>query len=338
MSVKILNLAEVYYMNNLHGETNISLRYGLAFPISSIGLILNILCFIIFHRRAFNFRHFKYFKIYSLNSVFSNLIDLYSYFYESNSKMNKIFAAIVYPYVKNSLYFFSRMINCFVLLERVLNNCSMLKYIHVCSVYGIAFISFLFSFLVNSQSIFYLDVESNNSWSNTTQLNSSKYVLYQTNFGNSEIGTALFFLGYYLKEVVLMSIELYLNYSSILLLFKNVRKPKVDQIELSSEDVTNEETENSSRVEPEGVNTKKNKKSDKKITYLTTVFCTYCHLIHFIILGLEIYKLVEINVILVGNFQFYECLLMTITQSSDFFFFLLNRRFRRYFSKILYGY
>ena len=191
-------------------------------PLSLIGFLLNILSFKIFNKPPFQTKPiFSYLKVYSINSAIISLVSAtyitatYNFFEITNTFEVRAYASFFYIPIYTTGYFYSSILDIFISLERLFNFYPKLNKFEKFSSRDVCLILFVVVVVIISPYFFiyypsYLDVRLN--LSSVFRI----YYIDTTSFGKSYIGLVLVGLIFFIKDVLILLIEILIKDSKII--------------------------------------------------------------------------------------------------------------------------
>jgi hypothetical protein len=199
---------------------------------STIGLIMNILAFLVFQDSEFNVRLYAYLRVYCLNNACLCFLNIFNFTFSSIrlfSFANSYWAQVYYNYIYTPVitlnYFFGSVVDIIILLDRIGHFDKRIKPCIKLSPYWICIIAFLGCFLINfPYNILY------EPGSITVNLNATiTFTLWTslpTSFASSRLATILVYVVAGLREILVFVIQISLNFVSVFLLKRYLNRKK----------------------------------------------------------------------------------------------------------------
>jgi hypothetical protein len=228
ISIEQSNFSELYFLQIGSNWTTDSINLFLIVPLSSICLLINFICSIVFLNLKFCKQNYNkpfkqppsiydYFKINSFNSCLFSLIMLFSlvtfaprYIHLSTSYFSKFYRCIIINYLGISLYSFGNFIDIIIGFERLSIFSKRLKKLslHFRSSYKLCFILFLFCLIINLPAYFWYYIPSEQEFYSSFINNHFSYCgqidfMHNTMFGQFLTGLMLF-----IRDILCLSLEI----------------------------------------------------------------------------------------------------------------------------------
>ena len=207
------------------------LRLFIAFPLSIITFILNIISFKIFMGNEFKNHIYKYLRVYCINSAFISIFD--SLFYVQQRKYGNIgdnipiltFLIHGYNYLQNVSSYFNGFLDIIILAERINLFSVKKKNFNKYNDYVICFIILVFCGIICLPYIAYYKIIIRYALMNSTHLFKFNGMT-TSDFYDSLPGKIYNYGIYFLKDVFMFIIEIVFNIMSIILLRRHLLKKK----------------------------------------------------------------------------------------------------------------
>ena len=301
-----------------------NIRLFIAFPISVITFILNILSFKIFMGNEFKNRVYKYLQVYCLNSAFISIFD--SLYYVEQRQYGNIGNSIPilnilvygYNYLQNVSSYFNGLLDCIILAERISSFSVKKKYLNIANDYIICCFGLLFCGIICLPTIFYYKIFTAYALMNSTYIFQFNNVI-TTDFYYSLHGKILNYGVYFLKDVLILCIEIVFNIISIFLLRRHILKKKI----FNTVKIPNSKTNNQMKYFDRTIN-----KAEEKFTILVIMMTSLSFFQHLTIILFTVYSRVNLN--FSKFFLIFYGISYTLKNFANFFlFFFFNPQFRK---------
>lgn len=318
-------------------------------PFGIIGFILNLVSFFILNQSEFNKVHiYSYFKIITINSALLCLIQstlfislTYRYFAFSNTYEANFYGTYIYIPVSNVFLLYASLLDMCISIERSSIFYPKLKALSKHKPYIVCLILFIISILIGLPYFFincplYYDAP----YFNNTFIRLWYWDI--TEFGRTLVGQVLTYANFFVRDVVFLLIELFLNVFAIIL-FKNYFKNKAkllgknnlinQALVKSNNDTTSSETPNAaaqtsqtSKVKNKAGQTNNLSSQEKNLTIMIIIMCFLSIIIHLIYLVVATLLFFN-NPILTsgtGSFVSFMCTLKHLSNIIFLYFFNVN--------------
>ena len=300
------------------------LRLFVAFPISVMTFILNVLSFKIFMGKQFKNRIYKYLQVYCLNSAFISMFDSLYYVEQrqygniGNSIPILIILVYGYNYLQNVSSYFNGLLDCIILAERISSFSVKKSSLNKANNYVICCIGLIFCGIICLPTIFYYKIFTAYALMNSTHLFQFNNVI-TTDFYNSLLGKIFNYGIYFFKDVLILCIEIVFNIISIFLLRRHLLKKK----NLNTVKISNLNNNNQMEHFDRTIN-----KAEEKFTILAIVMTSLSFFQHLTIILFTVYSRVNLNF---SKFFLIFCgISYTLKNFANFFLFLFfNQQFRK---------
>ena len=209
-------------MNNLSSiiDFNIEPTFGNKFyqystiAISSLGCVFNLMCYLVFNSKKFSKKNlYIYLKVYALNSLFINTLQFFTFLssvlkipHLTNTYEYIAFKCYAYSPIVTTCYFFSSVLDSYVLMERCSNFFSKLKVIFQPSAKLMCLALLTLCLFINFPYFFVKKPA-------FTEYNSTFVVYYSVDsgFSLSTIGRVITFGVYFIRDIVTLISVVSLN-------------------------------------------------------------------------------------------------------------------------------
>jgi hypothetical protein len=250
MSIEKSNLSELYFNGIGSNWSTDSINLFIIVPLSSICLITNFICILVFlnlkfpkqkHNKSLTKQPpllYNYFKANSINSCLFSLIMLFSfvtfsprYIHISTSYFSKFYRCVVINYLSISLYSFGNFVDVIIGFERLLIFSKRMKKIgNIFSSYKLCVILVLFCLIINLPAYFWYFIQSEQEFYSSLLKNQFSYCgkidfMYNTIFGKFLTGFMLF-----VRDILCLIFEI----TTGILLIKMSRKFLIKKKRLST--------------------------------------------------------------------------------------------------------
>ena len=327
-------------------------------PFGVLGFILNLLSFFILNHSEFNkVNIYGYFKVITINSALLCLIQstlfislTYRYFAFSNTYEANFYGTYIYIPVSNVFLLYGSLLDMCISIERSSIFYPKLKALSKHKPYIVCLILFIISILIGLPYFFincplYYDAP----YFNNTFIRLWYWDI--TEFGRSLVGQILTYANFFVRDVVFLLIELFLNIFAIVL-FKNYFKNKArllgknnlinQTLVKSNNDTNSSETPNNAIAQTSQTSKVRNKASqtnnlssqEKNLTIMIMIMCFLSIIIHLFYLVVATLLFFN-NPILTsgtGSFVSFTCTLKHL--SNIIFLYLFNVNFRNKVKKM----
>lgn len=190
--------------------------------ISSLGCVFNLLCFLIFNTKKFSKKKLYFFlKVYALNSLLINSLQFFTFLasilrltHLTNTFEYIVFKSYVYSPIVTTCYFFSGVLDSYILMERCSHFFSKLKVLFQPSPKLACLALFCSCLLINSP-YFFIKITASSEFNSTFVVHHSV----ESSFGTSTFGRVLTFGVYFVRDIVTLVSVVGLN----ILLYVSVR-------------------------------------------------------------------------------------------------------------------
>ena len=298
-----------------------NIRLFIAFPISILTFILNIFSFTIFMGNEFKNRIYMYLRVYCINSAFISIFDSLIYVSQrqygniGNSIPILIILIYVYNYLQLVSSYFNGLLDCIILIERITSFSVQSTFFNRTKYHVICFIGLVFCVIVCLPSIFYYKVNTAFAMMNSTilfQFNSMVTTVFYASIPGQIINYGIFFI----KDVLIFSIENVFNIISIILLRRHFLKKK--NFKMTKKPLNNKK-KHFDRI----IN-----RVEEKFTILVIVMSSLSFFQHIAIILFTVYSRVSLN--FSKNFLFFYFFSFTLKNFLNYFlFYFFNPSFRR---------
>lgn len=198
-------------------------------PISIIGMALNLLSlFILCKKKFLKNQLYTYLRVYTLNSLIINTLESlfflrhsFDYFEISSSIVTSYFTSYIYFPMINITFLNASLLDIFLSLDRAFQTFQKFNRL---TPNQVCFMLIVSSILANLQYFFlvrpsFIEINLNTNYQSHLKL----YYLQNTEFSTSLIGKALNYSFYFLRDVLILVIEICLNLYALSLLKKYLR-------------------------------------------------------------------------------------------------------------------
>lgn len=302
------------------------LYISLLCPVSTVGVVLNLIALKIFSLKCFSTKNvYKYFKVYTINSMIICILFALNFLVKSpnileftNTYVSRLIALRMYFPVFAILYFYSSIMDIFISLERISHFTIKLKNIRNYNPYKVCFFLFLVSVAMNSTYIFvYVPGSVNIKLDDNSNYTVHKTVL--SAYGKSPIGQLNIIVVYLIRDVFILLTVIVLNILSIVLLRRYLRERR-ELLNINEENI----------LLMNSINT--------KLTIMVIVMLTISSLEHLIFfISYFYYFLCKYDLKISNIYNFISIIGIITKQISNFFIFCsFNRVFRAKLKHVLY--
>ena len=199
-------------------------RIALAFPLCILGIFFNFLSFVVFLRRnSFRNRIYKYFKLYSLNNVFFNLLNMIYHFPIKTSVSRMHFLVYYYSFLLYMFHSFASILDCMILFERIILLTGRFKRFKVFSVYLICLAILILSAILNVPNLFYFQVDFIQNKRNNSQIDGT-YSFSYTQFYLSNVGFLTASIQCLFRDLLFLVIKFSLSFTAIILFKRHFKR------------------------------------------------------------------------------------------------------------------
>ena len=319
-------------------------------PLGMVGCILNTLSLIILFKKEFqDMKLYSYLRIYSFNSLVSNLFETFlfvtatfRYFEFSNSYGAAFYGCYLYLPIVNTCFFYGSFLDIWINLERISIFRKGVKYWLKYSPLQIGLVLFVFAVLIASPFFFANEPA---FYDATLSLTSSFRIFFwgKTKFSQTLAGKVLIGMAYFMRDIFTSFLEISINLISIYLLQKYLNeKGKTNKRKfVSNIQVGNDEgnlmLSNSLRAMNRSRMTIfrfEISKMDKNVTMMVIILCSISIFVHIISLmssGLNFYTYNTTTVAISAL----TAISVTFKNFSNFIlFYLFNFNFRKNFRRL----
>ena len=173
--------------------------------ISSLGCVFNLLCFLIFNTNKFSKKKLYFFlKVYALNSLLVNSLQFFTFLagilritHLTNTFEYIAFKSYAYSPIVTTCYFFSGVLDSYILMERCSHFFSKLKVLFQPSPRLACFALFGACLLINSPYFFIKKTTASSEFNSTFVVHHSV----ESSFGTSTFGRVLTFGVYFVRDI-----------------------------------------------------------------------------------------------------------------------------------------
>ena len=289
-------------------------------PFDLLGMLLNLISFIVLCRPVFNkIPLFSYLKVYFINSLLVNLIEFLVLFAHGycildfpNSPIISFFFVYLYVPFLNSSIMFGSFLDICISIERISHFTNKLNFMRKYSTLKISLIMFGLSASIGSLYFFLFQ-----SFILEVKLNATTtfkiYYWKNSEFAQSLTGSLLTFSTYFLRDVLVLILETCLNISTVNMLKRHFRNKKSMQTEIKHDAFT---------------------KTEKNQTIMVILMCSLSTLQHVFLMLMAIYFTFshDKTALLIGIFS---NLIVSVKHFSNLFLiYLFNKKFRIEFKKL----
>jgi hypothetical protein len=198
-------------------------------PISIIGMVLNLLSLYILCKKKFlKNQLYTYLRVYTLNSLMINSLESlfflrhsFDYFEISSSIITSYFTSYIYFPLINITFLNASLLDIFLSMDRAFQTFQKFNRL---TPNQVCFILMIVSILANLQYFFlvrpsYIDINLNQNYQSHLRI----YYLQNTEFSTSLIGKALNYSFYFLRDILIVTIEICLNVYALSILKKYLK-------------------------------------------------------------------------------------------------------------------
>ena len=296
-------------------------------PTSFIGFLLNILSFFIFQKNEFYTKPiFHYLRVYVINSSIICLllssyfvVSTYRFFEFTTASETYIYGVYFYLPIYSTFYFVNSFLDVYISMERLSIFIPSIRRIDRLSWKSACLTIFSTCLLINFPTFFIY-----NAGTYTVELNNlemySITTWIKTTFSKTTAGIAIVYAIYFMRDALIMGIEIFTNVLLVVLMKKHLSKKR--NVIFNSDN-------------PESHAVIKNiTKADKNLIYMVIIMCLLSALEHISFLACTSYFLISQD-LLAYTTCYASNQIISIKHSSNFFlFFLFNNMFRKAFKNV----
>lgn len=199
-------------------------------PMSFIGLILSILCVVVFFKKEFKLPMYDYFRVYSISncvicfvSIFNALTTPYQIISFANTYVAIVYSVYVFLPVGNLCYFFNTILDIAMILDRIGIFVPRMKLIFSSHPYKLSGLIFLVCTLIDAPYFFlWLPTSFELQLSDTDFY--TVYSIDYTEFGYSKVGTIIVYIQYVLRDTLPTILIFIFSSISVVLLRSHLKK------------------------------------------------------------------------------------------------------------------
>ena len=333
----------VFYMSkdqwlNFFGASFLidSIKVYLFTPLALLGVILNIISFIVFSLKDFRKQPlYSYLRVFTFNSTLIEalqatvfLVTTYKYFDSSNTYAALFYYSYLYKPILSTAYFYGTILDVLITLERICQLNKKFTIIKKVSPLLLSLVSLIFCIIVNIpffmiNNFSYVDVKTSPS-----EIFRLFYYTY-SNFASTLVGRVLTYVVYGIRDMFTLIAQVALGILLIILVkrYANRRKRLFNLGQSSTPDqssLTSDKIKSTNNI----VIRKKDAKIDRKVTLMVFFMCTLSSVEHLFACLSIIYYYFYVNSLanllsLIASFT-----IIVKNLSNFFFFFFFNKLFR----------
>lgn len=337
---------ELFYQQIGSTWTLDTLFLYLSVPLALIGLILNTLSYLIFKEIKFQKKQFKiYIKMYTLFSmlicilnVFNSIVSIPRYFDFILTYAASWYRCRISTWFSITLYYYTNVIDCVLLLERISNitNYPLIKSFFKINSYLICFVLFIICNLTNIISYFFVTPRKDETYmevmKNIDLLVNFTYCKREP-FFQSTLGRTISVLVIFVRDGVVLIMEIGLSISSVILFKKYLKAKSIEFFSIiSSMNNNNNCNSNNGQLNPQQIFDRV-QNYNIRLTKMTIYLSIYSILIHVVVAFSYIQVSLDIrNPVLMRTVVLISYSLASIKFISNFFlFYYFNPHFRNFF-------
>lgn len=326
--------------------------------VSAVGVVLNLFTCLVYRQSEFRvISVYQYFFVYAVTNIvlclfscFNFLATSYRIISWSNSYWTQFYYNYIYSPGINICYFYSSVLDIFILLDRLaVFNVSIKNWFTRIRPNKMCLIGLVVCLVVDSP-YFYVFMPSSVEKRIDANTNFTIWFASNTPFATSNIGRALSYLVYSIRDVLVLVIKVILNIVSTITLkrfldkkLKIVSSNRIQPIEMSMAQVNNKSrimtTELGSTTNPANKNetssSYKATKANRNSAIMVIVICTISFITHLLTMTMILYANFNFN-IYVFILYFLGDFCLPLKACIDFVvFFSFNNKFREACYRIL---
>jgi hypothetical protein len=338
--------------------------------VSVIGLFLNILSLLAFnHNDLPDMPLYKYLKVYTTTGMIINFFYIFEFLSISlhyipfaRTYVGQVYYNFILIPIASTGYFYGSVLDIIITLDRIANFSPRVKSLMTLSAYKTSAIAFIATVAVNFAFFF---VYTPTPLVNPKTGEQVGWYCGLTAFATSQPGTILTFIVYALRDVVLLALEIALNFASVYFLSRHLKKksklvrrrsvhpgttvnrldaslaittqqqrPRVDSLANQSLQQTHQTTASVHRQTKSTASA--SRAADRNLTFMAVCLSALSLLEHFMYVAGIVFPYFSSNIVAYNIISVFSDFFVTFKQTSNFFiFFSFNKNFRKCVFKVL---